>query len=121
MMVLNKFTRSILMLGPIASILLPQFVVQAQKSIGGASSVCGLTPPPGYVATRFEHSTKCIPSWDKSISTRPNTSVLAVPTKGMSICHISIPKGFVVTQRIYLSGCDIYPNDGHYPNAAIIK
>jgi hypothetical protein len=121
MIALNKFTRSIAILSSISSILLPQFFVQAQKSVVQANSVCGLTPPPGYVVTRFEHSTGCIPSWDRSISIRPNKSILAVPKKGMSVCKGSIPKGFVVTQSIYLSGCDIYPNDSHYPNAAIVN
>ncbi|MTJ48200.1 hypothetical protein [Dolichospermum sp. UHCC 0259] len=91
-------------------------VFVAQQS----TPVCGIGSPSGKVATSYQYTSRCVPSWSWSISFTPNSSIVETPRSGMVICGSQAPLGYITTRRTYNSRCDIFFNLNRSNNAVVI-
>ncbi|MBD2303574.1 hypothetical protein [Nostoc sp. FACHB-190] len=104
---------SFLLLGGLSIQLSSSFPVQAQ-TIVSSTIICGTFAPAGKVATRYLYTQSCRPSWDTSIATTPNSSVIQSPVSGLTICGTRPPTGYFAVMQVVRSECNIYPSSPSY-------
>lgn len=79
-------------------------------------TVCsGSNIPAGYAITGYGVYTKCKPVWNSAAYSGIGYTITSNITSGMSICsssNFTIPSGFVITEKKYISKCGAGSNSG---------